>query len=96
MLLYSWLAVLGNQNLRIILCESPMTHKNGQVVLYLNHYRGHRIQPYCIQDNHGHAKDGSPFFIVRSGLANLNAMMNLCSPDMVAEWMLFMREPDVS
>lgn len=52
------------------------------------------IQPFCIQENHGHAKDGSPLFIVRSGLTNLSPLMDHSSPEMVGEWMLYLREAD--
>ncbi|KAI9002159.1 CRAL-TRIO domain-containing protein [Hyaloraphidium curvatum] len=52
------------------------------------------VSPYSIQGDHGRAKDGSPLFVVRSGLANLGGMMELSNPHMVADWMLLMREPD--
>ncbi|KAJ3335471.1 hypothetical protein HDU93_005439 [Gonapodya sp. JEL0774] len=51
------------------------------------------VGPYCVGVAlHKQLLDGSPFQIIRSGLTNAAGLMEVATPEQVAEWMLFQRE----
>ncbi|KAJ1555036.1 hypothetical protein HK096_010029 [Nowakowskiella sp. JEL0078] len=50
------------------------------------------IGPYAVMDVHKSLKDGSPLFIIRSGLANISELFLKVTNEQLHDWLLFQRE----
>ncbi|KAJ3124836.1 hypothetical protein HK098_000824 [Nowakowskiella sp. JEL0407] len=50
------------------------------------------IGPYTATAMHKTLIDGSPVFIIRSGLSDPNEMLKVATVDQIAEWLLYQRE----